>query len=168
MLCWKGKPTWSTPVRCWPWLRRPQVWPGEAPRCMPAARMSLCGFGLLCDSLGKIIGRASLWRPPHPQKPDVAPGLLVPRPCSAQRPIPLLRSVHGSALGRVDSLDVFASAAPWRPCPNCPPGTSSDLLQLLLSLFSYLWMLRPQDGYLAPTSHICPPSSASLPLSLQA
>nr|XP_005906976.1 PREDICTED: disabled homolog 2-interacting protein [Bos mutus] len=54
--------------------------------------MSLCGFGLLCDSLGKIMGRASLWRSHHPRKPDVAPGLLVPRPCSAQRPIPLPRS----------------------------------------------------------------------------
>lgn len=100
MLCGKGKPTWPAPVRCWPGLRGPQVWPGEAPRCMPAARMSLCGFGLLGDSLGQFIRRASRWRPRHRRKPDVPPGLLVLRPCSAQRPIPLPRSVDGSARGR--------------------------------------------------------------------
>ena len=158
MLCGKGKPTWSTPVSCWLWLRGPQVWPGEAPRCMPAARMSLCGFGLLCDSLGKIMGRASLWRSHHPRKPDVAPGLLVPRPCSAQRPIPLPRSVDGSALGSgcrklpvlwvgwLDScgwgLEGVRAVSPRRPSPGTSPTLRPGLVDppqsFLCSLVSTL------------------------------
>ncbi|XP_024618091.1 disabled homolog 2-interacting protein isoform X3 [Neophocaena asiaeorientalis asiaeorientalis] len=57
--------------------------------------MGLCGLGLLGDNLGKILGRAggaALWRPGRPRKPDLAPRPLVPRPGSAQRPIPPPRS----------------------------------------------------------------------------
>lgn len=62
--------------------------------------MSLCGLGLLSDNLGKILGRArgsALWRPRHPQKLDLAPGHLLPRPGAAERPgHPSPRSVGGS------------------------------------------------------------------------
>lgn len=79
---------------------RSLIWPGAAPGCTPSLGMSLCGLGLLSDNLGKILGRtrgSALWRPRHPQKLDLAPRHLLPRPGAAERPgHPSPRSVGGS------------------------------------------------------------------------
>lgn len=100
----EGEARLSTPLRCWPGLRGPLTWLGEALGCTPFSGMGLCGLGLLGDNLGKILGRArapALWRPRHPRKPDLAPRHLVPRPGSFERPaLPLPRSVGGCVGGK--------------------------------------------------------------------
>lgn len=106
----EGEACLVTPIRCWPGLRAPLIWLGEAPGCTPSSEMGLCGLGLLSDNLKKILGwarGAALWRPSHPRKPDLAPGPLVCRPGSAQGPTPLPRSVGGSG-GKRDAGNLLA------------------------------------------------------------
>lgn len=89
VLCRKGEACLGTPLRCWPGPRGLLIPPEVAPGCQPSLGMSLCGIGLLGDNLSKILDRArgsALWRPAHSQKLDLAPGHLVPRPGSAERP----------------------------------------------------------------------------------